>query len=174
MLLHATGVLNSFKWPDIPGMNKFKGRIAHTASWPDDYQKEQWKNDCVAVIGSGASSIQTVPGMQPYVKHLDVFVRTGVWFVSMANNAGQNKIYTEEEKAAFPNNPKNLVAHAKDMETQVNGLWGVFYTGSEKQKGAQEMFKARMKEFIKDERLLEGFTPKFEVGCTLLIAAPTL
>lgn len=29
----------------------------------------------------------------------------------------------------------------------------------------QEMFKARMAEFIKDKRLLEGFTPKFGVGC---------
>jgi hydroxyversicolorone monooxygenase len=49
----------------------------HTARWPKDYQAEQWKNDRVAVIGSGASSIQTVPNMQPHVKHLDVFVRTG-------------------------------------------------------------------------------------------------
>lgn len=27
------------------------------------------------------------------------------------------------------------------------------------------MFKARMAEFIKDKRLLEGFTPTFGVGC---------
>ena len=53
----------------------------HTAYWPKDYQKEQLGNDRVAVIGSGASSIQTVPNMQPYVKHMDVFVLTGVWFV---------------------------------------------------------------------------------------------
>jgi hydroxyversicolorone monooxygenase len=29
----------------------------------------------------------------------------------------------------------------------------------------QEMFRSRMAEFIKDKRLLEGFTPKFGVGC---------
>ena len=76
LLLHATGILNNFKWPDIEGIEKFKGRMVHTARWPKDYQQEQWKNDRVAVIGSGASSIQTVPNMQPSTKHLDVFVRT--------------------------------------------------------------------------------------------------
>lgn len=166
LLLYATGILNNFKWPNIPGLNKFKGRVVHTAYWPEDYQEEQWKNDRVAVIGSGASSIQTVPKMQPHVKHMDVFVRTGVWFVQIANNFGQNKEYTDEERDTFRNNPEALVAHAKDIEGQVNGLWGLFYNGSEAQQEAQKLFKARMKEFIKDERLLEGFTPKFEVGCT--------
>lgn len=49
--------------------------MIHTANWPKDYKEEQWKNDRVAVIGSGASSIQTVPTMQPHTKHIDVFVR---------------------------------------------------------------------------------------------------
>ncbi|PSN74052.1 FAD/NAD(P)-binding domain-containing protein [Corynespora cassiicola Philippines] len=165
LFIYATGILNNFKMPDIPGLNKFKGRVVHTARWPEEYQKEQWKDDRVAVIGSGASSIQTVPNMQPHTKHIDVFIRTGVWFVQIANNFGQNKEYSEEEREKFRNDPKELVAHAKDIENQVNGLWSLFYAGSESQKEAQEMFKARMKEFIKDERLLEGFTPKFEVGC---------
>lgn len=165
LFLYATGILNNFQWPSIPGLNKFKGRVVHTARWPEDYQKEQWQKDRVAVIGSGASSIQTVPTMQPHVKHMDIFVRTGVWFVQIANNFGQNKEYSEEERNTFRNDPRKLLAHAKDIEGQVNGLWGMFYSGSEAQKGAQDLFRARMKELIKDERLLEGFTPKFEIGC---------
>ncbi|KAK6431576.1 hypothetical protein LTR95_012260, partial [Oleoguttula sp. CCFEE 5521] len=46
LLLHGTGILNNFKWPDIPGLkDKFKGKVVHTARWPKDYQKEQWAND---------------------------------------------------------------------------------------------------------------------------------
>jgi cation diffusion facilitator CzcD-associated flavoprotein CzcO len=165
LLLYATGILNNFKWPKIKGINSFKGKIVHTAKWPSDYQKEEWANDRVAVIGSGASSIQTVPTMQPHVQHMDIFVRTGVWFVQIANNYGQNKEYSQEERDEFRNDPKKLLAHAKDIENQVNGLWGAFYAGSEGQKAAQELFRERMKDFIKDERLLAGFTPKFEVGC---------
>lgn len=166
MLLHGTGILNNFKWPDIPGLkDKFKGRVMHTARWPSEYQKEQWKNDRVAIIGSGASSIQTVPTMQPHTKHMDIFVRTGVWFVQIANNFGQNKEYDQKERDEFRHNPKALVAHAKDIEDQVNGLWGTFYDGSEAQKMGQEIFRNRMAEFIKDQRLLDGFTPKFGLGC---------
>lgn len=167
LFLYATGILNNFKWPAIKGINSFKGRIVHTAIWPKDYQQEQWANDRVAVIGSGASSIQTVPNMQPFTKHLDIFVRTGVWFVQIANNFGQNKEYSQEERDEFRRNPKSLVAHAKDIEGQVNGLWGSFYTGSASQKQAQDLFLERMKEHIRDERLLKGFTPKFEVGCKM-------
>lgn len=165
LFFYATGILNNYKWPAIKGINSFKGRIVHTAKWPQEYQKEQWAGERIAVIGSGASSIQSVPTMQPHVKHMDVFVRTAVWFVQIANNFGQNKEYTEEEREEFRRDPKKLLAHAKDIEGQVNGLWGAFYSGSEGQKAAQDLFRQRMKEFIKDERLLEGFTPKFEVGC---------
>jgi cation diffusion facilitator CzcD-associated flavoprotein CzcO len=27
LLLHATGILNNFKWPDIEGLEKFKGKV---------------------------------------------------------------------------------------------------------------------------------------------------
>lgn len=166
LLLHGTGILNNYKWPDIPGLkDKFKGKVIHTAVWPKDYQREQWADDRVAVIGSGASSIQTVPNMQPHTKHIDIFVRTGVWFVQIANNYGHNKQYSQEERDAFRHDPKALLAHAKDIEDQVNGLWGSFYEGSAAQTEGQKLWKARMAEFIKDERLLEGFTPNFGVGC---------
>jgi len=165
LFFYATGILNNFKMPNIPGLDKFNGRVVHTARWDEKYQKEQWANDRVAIIGSGASSIQTVPTMQPHVKHMDIFVRTGVWFVQIANNYGQNKEYDEQERETFRHDPKALVAHAKDLEGQVNGMWGMFYNDSEIQNGAQEHFRARMAEFIKDERLLKGFTPKFAIGC---------
>ncbi|KAL1304763.1 hypothetical protein AAFC00_003700 [Neodothiora populina] len=166
ILLHATGILNNFKWPVIPGLkDKFKGRVIHTARWPKDYTKEQWQNDRVAVIGSGASSIQTVPHMQPYTKHIDIFVRTAVWFVQIANNYGQNHAYSDEERALYRRDSAALVAHAKDIEDQVNGLWGSFYAGTEAQADGQKLFRARMAEFIKDERLLKGFTPDFGIGC---------
>lgn len=63
-LLHATGILNRWDYPNIPGLKDFTGRVVHTAGWPDKYGEEEWKGETVAVIGSGASSVQTVPAMQ--------------------------------------------------------------------------------------------------------------
>ena len=50
-------LLNRWELPKIPGIAKFKGRVIHTAGWDPKYDKEAWKNDRVAVIGSGASAV---------------------------------------------------------------------------------------------------------------------
>jgi cation diffusion facilitator CzcD-associated flavoprotein CzcO len=37
VLLSATGALNEWKWPKIPGLNDFKGKLLHSANWDEDY-----------------------------------------------------------------------------------------------------------------------------------------
>ncbi|PVH69195.1 flavin-binding monooxygenase-like protein [Cadophora sp. DSE1049] len=165
VLLYATGLLNNWKWPAVEGRESFKGRVIHTTNWPKDYQAEQWKGQRVAVVGSGASSIQVVPSLQPYVKHIDVFARSAVWFVQMVEGYPQDYVYTEPELKKFREKPGELVKHAKFLEDQLNGRWDVFFMGSQAQEFAQKKFKARMKALIKDNRLLEGFTPKWSYGC---------
>lgn len=34
LLLHATGLLNNFKWPKIKGFDKFEGRVLRESSSP--------------------------------------------------------------------------------------------------------------------------------------------
>ncbi|MCJ1472259.1 hypothetical protein MMC13_000906 [Lambiella insularis] len=165
MLLHATGILNRWDYPKIPGLSKFKGRVLHTAGWPDHYGEEQWKGQRMAVIGSGASSIQTVPTMQPYVKHLDVFVRTPVWFIQIADNFGNNHVYSDEERAYFRANPEKLLAHIKVVEEFFNGRWDHNLMGTEQQKAIKEMTAKRMREMIKDDKLYENIVPDFPVNC---------
>lgn len=91
ILIGANGLLNSWKWPEeVEGLRSFKGKLIHTARWPVAYGADDWKNERIAILGSGASSIQTVPSLQPYVKHLDVFVRSPIWFAEIAGNSGDN------------------------------------------------------------------------------------
>ncbi|KAI9733512.1 MAG: hypothetical protein M1818_007260 [Claussenomyces sp. TS43310] len=165
LLLQCTGVLSFPKFPNVPGLQTFKGKVIHTGKWDDAYQKDQWKGENVAVIGSGASSIQTVPGMQPHVKHMDIFVRTPVWFVTMADNDGVNHPYTDEQKAVFAKDKKALAGHASYYEDQINGDWRLFFANSEKQQKERDYYTKRMAEHIKDERLLKGFTPQWAIGC---------
>lgn len=38
ILLSANGLLNDWKFPEeVEGLNSFKGKLLHTARWPDDY-----------------------------------------------------------------------------------------------------------------------------------------
>jgi hydroxyversicolorone monooxygenase len=36
MLLHGTGILNNFKWPNIEGMETFKGKVDRTPRFATD------------------------------------------------------------------------------------------------------------------------------------------
>jgi cation diffusion facilitator CzcD-associated flavoprotein CzcO len=74
VLLQATGPLNRWDMPDIEGLNTFKGRVFHTASWPEGYGEEQWKGENVVALGSGSSAVQVVPNMQVCTQNLLIWV----------------------------------------------------------------------------------------------------
>jgi cation diffusion facilitator CzcD-associated flavoprotein CzcO len=58
ILLNATGILNAWKWPNIPGLHDFKGKLLHTAKYDRSWDL---KGKNVALLGNGSSAIQVVP-----------------------------------------------------------------------------------------------------------------
>ncbi|KAL4977944.1 hypothetical protein BDW66DRAFT_165334 [Aspergillus desertorum] len=76
VLVSASGALNEWKWPNIPGLHDFKGKLMHSANWDESYD---YSGKRVAVIGNGSSGIQIVPGMLPKVTHLDHYIRGRTW-----------------------------------------------------------------------------------------------
>ena len=72
----ATGVLTKPKPPDIPGLADFAGTVMHTARWDHGVDLHGRR---VAVIGTGASSVQVVPSIAAEVDQLVVFQRTPIW-----------------------------------------------------------------------------------------------
>lgn len=37
ILIQATGALNNWRWPSIPGLHDFNGKLLHSASWDEEY-----------------------------------------------------------------------------------------------------------------------------------------
>ena len=78
------GVLNMPKLPGIPGIASFKGKMFHSSRWEYDYTGgscanpvlDKLKDKRVAIIGTGATSIQAVPHLAEYAKQLFVVQRT--------------------------------------------------------------------------------------------------
>jgi hypothetical protein len=50
ILINAGGILNNWRWPAIPGLEKYKGKLLHTANWDDNVQLE---GKHVGLIGNG-------------------------------------------------------------------------------------------------------------------------
>ncbi|MFJ9696318.1 flavin-containing monooxygenase [Kitasatospora sp. NPDC101183] len=75
-LVCATGWLTRPKTPKLAGLDDYTGRVVHTARWDE---RLDLTGKRVAVIGTGASSVQLVPAVAPQVEALDVYQRTPTW-----------------------------------------------------------------------------------------------
>jgi cation diffusion facilitator CzcD-associated flavoprotein CzcO len=78
VLVAGMGGLSEPSIPPIPGLDSFEGPAFHTAQWRHDVDLRGRR---VAVIGTGASSIQVVPEIQPEVEKLHLFQRTPAWIM---------------------------------------------------------------------------------------------
>ena len=77
-LIAATGFINLAKFPDIPGLKDFKGRLIHPTYWDETTTV---KGENVAVIGTGATAIQLVPELAADVGRMSVFQRTPIFLL---------------------------------------------------------------------------------------------
>ncbi len=73
-LIMATGCLSASKLPEIPGLERYRGRTHHTARWGKD--EVRFDGMAVGVIGTGSSGIQSIPIIASQAADLTVFQRT--------------------------------------------------------------------------------------------------
>jgi cyclohexanone monooxygenase len=73
-LIMATGCLSASKLPEIPGLERYRGRTHHTARWGKD--EVRFDGLRVGVIGTGSSGIQSIPVIARQAADLTVFQRT--------------------------------------------------------------------------------------------------
>src|ERR1700719_386895 len=83
LLITAIGVLSAPTMPRIAGGDTFKGQSCHTHYWPKEPVSFAGKR--VAVIGTGATAVQTIQEVAKTVGHLTVFQRTPNWCAPLHN-----------------------------------------------------------------------------------------
>jgi cation diffusion facilitator CzcD-associated flavoprotein CzcO len=82
-LIIAGGILHKAKLPGIPGVENFKGKSFHTSRWDYSYtggsptkRMVNLANKKVAILGTGATSVQVIPRLAETVGQLYVLQRT--------------------------------------------------------------------------------------------------
>ncbi|KAI1773983.1 FAD/NAD(P)-binding domain-containing protein [Hypoxylon cercidicola] len=186
-LVDGSGILNNWKWPDIPGIQSFQGDLVHTASWPKDFD---YSNKTVAVIGNGASGVQLLPAIQPDVKKLYHFVRTPTWIIpprriTMMLMGGPAKSileqiefdekenFSQRQIEKFKTDPVFYHKFVKVIERDINSVFHIWQAGSE----AQEFVRGKIVEYMTkmlggDERLCKILIPQYPMGCRRVTPAP--
>lgn len=99
LMITAVGPLSAPTMPIIPGVDSFKGQSFHTARWP--HEPVSFEGKRIAVIGTGATGVQTIQEVAKTAGTLTVFQRTPNWCAPLHNS----KIAPDEMKrirAGYP------------------------------------------------------------------------
>jgi cyclohexanone monooxygenase len=107
-LVMATGCLSAANLPDIPGRDRFRGQVLHTARWP--HEGVDFTGRRVAVIGTGSSGVQAIPEIAEQAAALTVFQRTAGYSWPSANGP----LDPEEEAAIKADYPAFRAANRRE------------------------------------------------------------
>lgn len=156
VVVSAVGMLSDPKEPPWPGVESFKGRVFHTQRWPDDVDLTGKR---VAVVGTGASSVQVVPSIAPDVKQLFVFQREPGWVLPK-----NDRDYTEDELEAYR---KTLTQRWRRLKMMAKAEWSYLYSpvyliGSKRNGKAKDLALAYIDKVFADRPdLKEALTPQY-------------
>lgn len=169
VLVNATGVLNKWRWPDLPNRQRFQGKMLHSASYEEGYPLEGRR---VMVIGSGSSGVQIIPAILDRVDSLVTFVRSPTWITAgfaqrFAGKDGCNFVYNEAQREVFKANPRLYLDYRKYIESELNTRFRFILNGSQEQKEARKFAEAEMRRKLAGQpELQDAMIPtNFAVGC---------
>ncbi|AZD75399.1 flavin-containing monooxygenase [Pseudomonas chlororaphis] len=161
VVVAGTGALSTPDYPQLPGLERFKGRVFHSQQWDHEYALAGKR---VGVIGTGASAIQFVPQIQPQVASLAVFQRTPPWIIPKPDRA-------------FSTTGQRLLRRFPAVQRLLRGL---IYTAHETRVFGF-VFNPRLmalhkwlalnllRRQVKDPELRRRLTPDYAIGCKRIL-----
>ncbi|KAK6380930.1 hypothetical protein LTS17_005131 [Exophiala oligosperma] len=181
VVISATGLLNKWKWPSIAGLDKFQGKLLHSADWDSSWD---WTDRKVALIGCGSSAIQILPKLQAKASAVYNFARGGTWIsqpfggsfttdtIAKGDEPG-NYTYTAEELHRFANDKEYYKTFRKSMERFINMDYPCLFPGSPEEIAGTEAIMSNMKTKLASKpEVYAALTPKFVPGCRRLTPGP--
>jgi len=106
-LVTAVGPLSAPTLPRIEGVGTFQGEAFHTYHWP--HCPVSFEGKRVAVIGTGATGVQTIQEVAKTAERLTVFQRTPNWCAPL-----HNRPITEEEQRAIKAGYPEMFARCRE------------------------------------------------------------
>jgi cation diffusion facilitator CzcD-associated flavoprotein CzcO len=106
VLISGQGMFGELAIPEIDGRDSFAGIAMHTGAWDESVELAGRR---VAVIGSAASAVQSIPEIAKVAGQLHVFQRSANWVLPKEDHE-----HPPEQLELFRNDPAALQAH-RDM-----------------------------------------------------------
>ena len=161
-VIFASGPLHIPQIPDILGIEKFQGKVFHSAQWDHTYDPTG-KN--VASIGTGGSAIQYIPEIAPQCKHLYVMQRTAAWVIPRDERA-----YPDLEKKLFKKYDWFRKLHrARLYWSNESRVVPIAKPGI--MKFTQKLAELFIKYEVKNPELAKKLTPDYIMGCKRILVS---
>ena len=158
----ATGILHHPAYPDIQGLDSFKGDMFHTARWDHDVSLEGKR---VGIIGTGSTATQIISELSKTAGKLTVFQRTPQWIFSVPD-----KDYTEADKAPLRGNQSLMTKLSRRYAFMMRHTFTAAVTGSKMAHALISwLTKRNLRKSIRDPELRAKLTPDYKVGCKRLV-----
>ncbi len=142
----------------FPGIESFAGVRFHTAEWNHDHDL---KGRRVAIIGTGASTAQVLPGIADDVAEVTVFQRSAAWvFPRFAHGI------SEQRRALYRRLPWLMRLYRWYLWVFMDGVGTmslrrkVWFAARLKKTGLQHL-----EDSVRDPELRARLTPDYEPGC---------
>ncbi|KAK8131616.1 putative sterigmatocystin biosynthesis monooxygenase stcW [Apiospora sp. TS-2023a] len=167
ILINASGLLSSPKWPGIPGLEGFRGLKLHSAAWPTS--AEELTDKTIGLVGNGSSGQQILEALQPVSSHLTVFVRQPTWVLGPFGAPPHR--YTTSELQDFTESPDALLAKRKHFENRVNSYFGICLKDSPQQAALRRHLTQNVRgrltgsKYEDTDAMNTAFIPQYAVGC---------
>jgi cation diffusion facilitator CzcD-associated flavoprotein CzcO len=157
VLISAVGQLSRPSIPPIPGVGSFTGPAFHSAQWDHSVDLTGKR---IAVLGTGASAIQFVPGIQPEAAHVTVFQRSAPYVVTKVNRA-----YTDTHGKLFRRYPRTQ-AFGRNLTWVITEQFNkALLEGTPMKKATELIWKAQLLRQVRDRELRAKLVPDYPFGC---------
>jgi cation diffusion facilitator CzcD-associated flavoprotein CzcO len=161
VLITATGQLSRPSRPDVPGLDRFRGTIFHSAEWDHDHDLT---GERVAVLGTGASAIQFVPQIAPRTAKLSLFQRSAPYVLPKPDGP-----YDERELRRYARVP-GLLRLSRERIYFTNELRTLgFNTEPRLLAGHRARYRKHLRQQVPDPELRRKLTPTDPMGCKRIL-----
>ncbi|MEM0947822.1 MAG: NAD(P)/FAD-dependent oxidoreductase [Pseudomonadota bacterium] len=157
VVISAVGFLINPKMPTWPGMDLFKGKMMHTSRW--DHSLDL-KGKTVAVVGTGSTSAQVVPGIAGDVGKLLVFQREPGYVAP--KNA---RAYSPIEQFLYDYMPGATRFSRLRAFTRATIRNRGFDETSNRQRANKEICVKNITDHVRDPEVQKQLTPDYPWGC---------
>lgn len=161
VVVSGVGQLSRPAIPAIEGLDRFTGKVFHSARWDHDYHLPGRR---VAVLGNAASAIQFIPPVARKVARLFVFQRSANWMAPRNDRA-----YTPSEKERFTRYP--LLAKLYRWWIWIlHELWFPVFRGNSTIGAIWERGAVRyMESIVADPELRRALVPDYPIGAKRIL-----